>query len=293
MNRLIVAVFALLCLGSGALSAEEKRYGVRVTDAEIKIGQTMPYSGAASAYGAIGKAEVAYFAMINDQGGVNGRKIKFLTLDDGYSPPKTVEQIRKLVEQEQVLLLFQTMGTATNNAIHKYVNDKKVPHLFLASGASLWADPQHFPWTMGWQPDLQTEGAIFAKDILMSKPDARIAVLYQNDDYGKDYMRGFRDRFVDKAAKMIIAEVSYESTDPNVDSQIVTLQGSLADTFFNVSSPKFAAQAIRKAYDLEAAPIPHERIEFGGGGIAASRAREIDRDHLRRIYQGPDRHPVA
>ena len=267
MNWLIVAVFVLLRIGSGALSAEEKRYGPGVTDGEIKIGQTMPYSGAASAYGAIGKAEVAYFAMINDQGGVNGRKIKFLTLDDGYSPPKTVEQIRKLVEQEQVLLLFQTMGTATNNAIHKYVNDKKVPHLFLASGASLWADPQHFPWTMGWQPDLQTEGAIFAKDILKSKPDARIAVLYQNDDYGKDYMRGFRDGFGDKAAKMIIAEASYESTDPNVDSQIVTLRGSLADTFFNVSSPKFAAQAIRKAYDI--GWKPRQYLTSGSSSVAA------------------------
>ncbi len=267
MSWLIVAVFVLLCLGSGALSAEEKRYGPGLADAEIKIGQTMPYSGAASAYGAIGKAEVAYFAMINDQGGVNGRKIKFLTLDDGYSPPKTVEQIRKLVEQEQVLLLFQTMGTATNSAIHKYVNDKKVPHLFLASGASLWADPQHFPWTIGWQPDLQTEGAIFAKDILKSKPDARIAVLYQNDDYGKDYMRGFRDGFGDKAAKMIIAEVSYESTDPNVDSQIVTLRGSLADTFFNVSSPKFAAQAIRKAYDI--GWKPRQYLTSGSSSVAA------------------------
>src|SRR5216683_772017 len=268
MRRLASVIVTVACL---ALPMEpvaaQKRYAPGASDGEIKIGQTMPYSGAASAYGTIGKAEAAYFAMINDQGGINGRKIKFLTVDDGYSPPKTVEQIRKLVEQEQVLLLFQTMGTATNNAVHKYVNDKKVPHLFLASGASLWGDPQHFPWTMGWQPDLQTEGAIFAKDILKSKPDARIAVLYQNDDYGKDYMRGFRDGFGDKAAKMIIAEVSYESTDPNVDSQIVTLQGSLADIFFNVSSPKFAAQAIRKAYDT--GWKPRQYLTSGSSSVAA------------------------
>jgi branched-chain amino acid transport system substrate-binding protein len=248
-------------------AAGEKRYGPGVTDAEIKIGQTMPYSGPASAYGAIGKAEAAYFAMLNEQGGINGRKIKFLTLDDGYSPPKTVEQIRKLVEQEEVLLLFQTMGTATNNAIHKYVNDKKVPHLFLATGASLWADPEHFPWTMGWQPDLQTEGAIFAKDILKEKPRARVAVLYQNDDYGKDYLRGFGDGLAAEAGKMIVATASYETTDANVDSQIVTLQASDADVLFNVSSPKFAAQAIRKAYNI--GWKPRQYLTSGSSSVAA------------------------
>jgi len=247
--------------------AGEKRYGPGVTDAEIKIGQTMPYSGPASAYGAIGKAEAAYFAMLNERGGINGRKIRFLSLDDGYSPPKTVEQIRKLVEQEEVLLLFQTMGTATNNAIHKYVNDKKVPHLFLATGASLWADPEHFPWTMGWQPDLQTEGSIFAKDILKEKPQARIAVLYQNDDYGKDYLRGFKDGLAAEADKMIVATASYETTDANVDSQIVTLQASDADVFFNVSSPKFAAQAIRKAYNI--GWKPRQYLTSGSSSVAA------------------------
>jgi len=247
--------------------AGEKRYGPGVTDAEIKIGQTMPYSGPASAYGAIGKAEAAYFVMLNDRGGINGRKIRFLSLDDGYSPPKTVEQIRKLVEQEEVLLLFQTMGTATNNAIHKYVNDKKVPHLFLATGASLWADPEHFPWTMGWQPDLQTEGSIFAKDILKEKPQARIAVLYQNDDYGKDYLRGFKDGLAAEADKMIVATASYETTDANVDSQIVTLQASDADVFFNVSSPKFAAQAIRKAYNI--GWKPRQYLTSGSSSVAA------------------------
>ncbi len=268
MRRLASVIVTVACL---ALPMEpvaaQKRYAPGASDGEIKIGQTMPYSGAASAYGAIGKAEAAYFAMINEQGGVNGRKIRFFSLDDGYSPPKTVEQVRKLVEQEEVLLLFQTMGTATNNAVRKYVNDKKVPHVFLASGASLWADPEHFPWTMGWQPDLQTEGAIYAKDIQREKPGARIALLYQNDDYGKDYRKGFRDALGDRADKMIVGEASYESTDPTVDSQIVTLQASGADTFFNVSSPKFAAQAIRRAYDI--GWKPRQYLTSGSSSVAA------------------------
>jgi len=268
MRRLASVIVTVACL---ALPMEpvaaQKRYAPGASDGEIKIGQTMPYSGAASAYGAIGKAEAAYFAMINEQGGVNGRKIRFFSLDDGYSPPKTVEQVRKLVEQEEVLLLFQTMGTATNNAVRKYVNDKKVPHVFLASGASLWADPEHFPWTMGWQPDLQTEGAIYAKDIQREKPGARIALLYQNDDYGKDYLKGFRDALGDRADKMIVGEASYESTDPTVDSQIVTLQASGADTFFNVSSPKFAAQAIRRAYDI--GWKPRQYLTSGSSSVAA------------------------
>lgn len=268
MLRLVLASMVLGALVSAtAPAAAQKRYGPGVSDDEITIGQTMPYSGAASAYGAIGRAEAAYFAMINDQGGINRRKIRFLSFDDGYSPPKTVEQVRRLVEQEQVLLLFQTMGTATNNAIHKYVNDRKVPHLFLASGASLWADPEHFPWTMGWQPDLQLEGAIFARDVLERRPNARIALLYQNDDYGKDYRKGFRDALSDRAAKMIVAEASYESTDPTVDSQIVALQASGADTFFNVSSPKFAAQAIRRAYDI--GWRPQQYLTSGSSSVAA------------------------
>jgi branched-chain amino acid transport system substrate-binding protein len=258
----------LLCLTLAARPiAAEKRYGPGVSDEAIKIGQTMPYSGPASAYGTIGKAEAAYFAMINERGGINGRKITFLSLDDSYSPPKTVEQIRKLIEQDQVLLLFQTMGTATNNAIHKYVNDKKVPHLFLASGASLWSDPQHFPWTMGWQPDLETEGAVFARDTLKETPNAKVAVLYQNDDYGKDYIRGFRAALGEKAAKMIVATASYEVTDPTVDSQIVTLQASEADIFFNVSSPKFAAQAIRRAYEI--GWKPRQYLTSGSSSVAA------------------------
>ncbi len=226
-----------------------------VTKDEIKIGQTMPYSGPASAYGAIGKAELAYFKMINDQGGVNGRKINLLSLDDGYQPPKTVEQIRRLVEQEEVAFIFQSLGTPTNSAIHKYLNDRKVPHLFVATGATKWADPQHFPWTMGWQPNYQTESHIYAKYILANKPDAKIGILYQNDDYGKDYVIGLKDALGAKYAAMVVKEVSYETSDPTIDSQIVTLQASGADVFLNVTTPKFAAQAIRKAYDIGWRPL--------------------------------------
>jgi branched-chain amino acid transport system substrate-binding protein len=255
MNRKWLAGLSLMAcvVASGAWA--QKNYGPGVTDAEIKIGQTMPYSGPASAYGTIGRSEAAYFNMINDQGGINGRKIKFISLDDGYSPPRTVEQVRKLIEEEQVLLLFQTLGTPTNTAIHKYMNAKKVPQLFVATGATKWGDPEHFPWTMGWQPNYQTEGHLYAKYLLKNKPAARIAVLFQNDDYGKDYVKGLHDGLGDKADKMIVKEVSYEVTDPTVDSQIVTLQSSGADTFFIIATPKFAAQAIRKTYDVGWKPL--------------------------------------
>jgi branched-chain amino acid transport system substrate-binding protein len=226
-----------------------------VTDKEIKIGQTMPYSGPASAYGTIGKAELAYFKKINDEGGINGRKINLLSFDDGYSPPKTVEQVRRLVEQEQVAFIFQSLGTPPNSAIHKYLNDHKVPQLFVATGATKWADPEHFPWTMGWQPNYQTEGRIYAKYLLANKPAAKIAILYQNDDYGKDYVVGLKAGLGAKATSMIVKEISYEVTDPTVDSQVVSLQASGADTFLNVTTPKFAAQAIRKAYDIGWKPL--------------------------------------
>src|SRR5712691_7311784 len=229
----VAALAAALAVCSPATA--QKKYGPGATDSEIKIGNTMPYSGPASAYGTIGRSEAAYFKMINEHGGVNGRKIEFVTLDDGYSPPKTVEQVRKLVEQEEVLFLFQTLGTPSNTAIQQYLNAKKVPQLFVATGATKWGDPQHFPWTMGWQPNYQTEARIYAKYIAQSQPDAKIGILYQNDDYGKDYVKGFKDGLGDKAAKMIVAEVSYESTDPTVDSQIVMLQGAGTDVFFNVS----------------------------------------------------------
>jgi branched-chain amino acid transport system substrate-binding protein len=228
----------------------QKKYDPGATDTEIKIGQTNPYSGPASAYGTIGRSEAAYFKMINDQGGINGRKINFISLDDAYSPPKTVEQVRRLVEQDEVLFLFQSLGTPSNTAIHKYMNAKKVPQLFVATGATKWGDPQNFPWTMGWQPNYQTEGHLYAKYLLQNKPDAKIAVLYQNDDYGKDYLKGLHDGLGSQAGKMIAREVSYEVTDPTVDSQIVTLQASGADTLFIIATPKFAAQAIRKTYDV-------------------------------------------
>jgi branched-chain amino acid transport system substrate-binding protein len=236
-------------------AAAQKKYGPGVTDKEIKIGQTNPYSGNASSYASNGKTEAAYFAMINDQGGINGRKINFISLDDGYSPPRTVEQVRKLVEQDNVLLVYAPLGTPPNSAIHQYMNAKKVPQLFVATGATKWGDPKHFPWTMGWQPSYQTEAKIYAKYLLETKPDAKVAILYQNDDYGKDYVKGFKDGLGDKAAKMIVSEVSYESTDPTIDSQIVTLKSSGADVFFDVTIPKFAAQAIRKAYDIDWHPL--------------------------------------
>jgi branched-chain amino acid transport system substrate-binding protein len=244
---------ATLALGLAALAtpaAAQKKYDPGATDSEIKIGQTMPYSGPASAYGVIGKTEAAYFKMINDNGGINGRKINFISLDDGYSPPKTVEMARRLVEQEEVLFLLNTLGTPPNSAIHKYMNIKKVPHLVLATGASKWNDPKNFPWTMGFNPNYHSEGKLYAQEILRTKPNAKVAVLFQNDDYGKDYLQGFREGLGAKAKAMIVAEASYEVTDPTVDSQIVTLQGSGADTFFNITTPKFAAQAIRKVADI-------------------------------------------
>jgi len=226
-----------------------------VTDKEIKIGQTMPYSGPASSYGAIGKTELAYFKKVNDEGGISGRMVNLLSLDDGYSPPKTVEQIRRLVEQDGVAFIFQSLGTPSNSAIQKYLNDRKVPQLFVATGATKWNDPKRFPWTMGWQPNYQTEAHIYAKYLLTDKPDAKIGILYQNDDYGKDYVIGLKDGLGDKAKTMIVKEESYETSDPTIDSQIVSLQASGADTFLNATTPKFAAQAIRKSYDIGWKPL--------------------------------------
>ncbi|MGO8973098.1 MAG: ABC transporter substrate-binding protein [Steroidobacteraceae bacterium] len=235
---------------AGGLAFAAGQYGPGASDTEIKIGNTMPYSGPASAYGAVGKAEAAYFAMINDQGGINGRKINFITRDDGYSPPKTVELVRQLVEQDQVLLLFNTLGTPPNSAIRGYLNDNKVPQLFVATGADKWNDPKHYPWTMGWLPSYRVEARIYARYILKNLPNAKIAVLYQNDDFGKDYLVGLREGLGDKADKMIVATKTYETTDPTVDSQIVALQGSGSDVLLTAAIPKFAAQAIRKVYDI-------------------------------------------
>jgi len=256
MNFKLVSLAAILAAALASPAAfAQKKYDPGASDTEIKIGNTNPYSGPASAYGTIGKSIAAYFKMINEQGGVNGRKITFISYDDGYSPPKTVEMVRKLVEQDEVLFIFQTLGTPSNTAIHKYMNTKKVPQLHVATGATKWNDPKEYPWTMGWQPNYQTEARVYAQYILKTKPDAKIAILFQNDDYGKDYLKGMKDGLGDKAATMIVKEVSYEVTDPTVDSQMVQLQASGADVFFNITTPKFAAQAIRKAYDLGWKPL--------------------------------------
>jgi branched-chain amino acid transport system substrate-binding protein len=250
---IFVAAVLAAALSSPALA--QKKYDPGATDSEIRLGNTNPYSGPASAYGTIAKSIAAYFKMVNDQGGINGRKVNFISYDDSYSPPKTVEMVRKLVEQDNVLFVFQTLGTPSNTAIHKYMNMKKVPQMHVATGATKWNDPKNFPWTMGWQPNYQSEGRAYAAHILKNKPDAKIGVLLQNDDYGKDYLKGFKDGLGDKAKSMIVAEVSYEVSDPTVDSQIVQLQASGANVFFNITTPKFAAQAIRKAYDIGWKPV--------------------------------------
>ena len=228
----------------------QKKYDPGVSDTEIKLGHTNPYSGPLSAYGVIGKAEAAYWQMVNDKGGINGRKVNFITYDDGYSPPKTVEMVRKLVEDDKVFAIFQLLGTPTNTVVHKYLNQKKVPQLFVATGASKWGDPKNFPWTMGWQPDYATEGGIYAKHMLSQHKGEKIAVLWQNDDSGKDYVAGFMKGLGKENEKMVVASVSYEVTDPTVDSQIIQLKNSGATVFFNDAAPKAAAQAIRKVAEL-------------------------------------------
>ena len=243
-----------LTVGTGVALAE-KKYGPGVTDTEIKIGQTMPYSGPASLYSTVGKAMVAYFDKVNAEGGVNGRKIKLISLDDGYSPPKAVEQTRKLVEQEEVLLIFGTLGNAVNMAIHKYLNNKKVPQLLIASTSVKWNDPQNFPWTIAFQPNQKTEGGVYVKYLLQNHPNAKIAILHQNDDFGGGYVQHVKDALGERAAKMIVAQASYEVTDPSVDSQIVSLQSSGADTLLIFASPKFSGMAIRKVYDIGWRPL--------------------------------------
>jgi branched-chain amino acid transport system substrate-binding protein len=233
----------------------QKKYDTGATDKEIKIGGISPYSGPASAYGAIGKAIGAYIDKVNAEGGINGRKLNWISLDDGYNPAKTVEQARRLVEEEEVLFVFNTLGTPPNSAIHKYMNAKKVPQLFVATGATKWGDPKNFPWTMGWQPNYQSESKVFVAHMLETKPNAKVAILYQNDDYGKDYVKGFEDGLGDKAKTMIVSKLSYEVTDPTVDSQLLSLKASGADTFFNVTTPKFAAMAIKKNAELGWKPL--------------------------------------
>src|SRR6202166_646775 len=244
-------VLAATCAGAIA----PKKYDTGATDTEIKIGNIMPYSGPASAYGVIGKTEQAYFNKINAEGGINGRKINFISYDDAYSPPKAVEQARKLVESDEVLFVFNSLGTPSNSAIQKYMNSKKVPQLFVATGATKWNDPKDFPWTMGWQPNYQSETQIYAKYLLKNKPDAKIAVLFQNDDYGKDYLKGLKDGLGPKAASMIIAEESFETTEPTIDSHIVKLKSTGADVFVDIATPKFAAQAIKKIAEIEWKPL--------------------------------------
>jgi branched-chain amino acid transport system substrate-binding protein len=248
---LLAPLFVGLFVTSSAFA--QKRYDLGASDTEIKIGNIMPYSGPLSSYGLIGRTEGAYFEKINAEGGIKGRKIRFISYDDGFSPPKTVEQARKLVESDEVLLIFQSLGTPTNTAIQKYMNTKKVPQLFVATGATKFGDPKQFPWTMGWQPTYQTEGRIFAKYLLTNHPGAKIAVLYQNDDAGKDYLKGLKDGL--DGRMQIVGEAPYEVADPTVDSEIVTLKSTGAEVFFNESAPKFAAQAIRKAAELNWKPL--------------------------------------
>jgi len=253
-SGLLSAALTILAVTSVS-AADQKKYDTGATDTEIKIGNIMPYSGPASSYSVIGKTEAAYFNKINAEGGINGRKINFISYDDGYSPPKTVEQARKLVESDDVLLIFNSLGTPPNSAIHKYMNAKKVPQLFVATGATKWNDPKEFPWTMGYQPNYQSEGQIYAKYILKNMPNAKIAILYQNDDYGKDYVKGMKDGLGAKAGSMIVAEESYETTEPTIDSHVVNLKASGADVFFDVAIPKFAAQAIKTVAEIEWKPL--------------------------------------
>jgi branched-chain amino acid transport system substrate-binding protein len=267
--RVAVLSAALVGLAIATTPASaQKKYDTGVTDTEIKIGNIMPYSGPASAYGVIGKTEAAYFNKINTEGGINGRKINFITYDDSASPPKTVEQSRKLVEGDEVFLIFNSLGTAPNSAIQKYMNQKKVPQLFVATGATKWGDPKNFPWTMGWQPNYQTEGRIYAKYILDTKPDGKIAVLYQNDDYGKDLLKGLKDGLGAKAS-MVIATESYELTDPTIDNHVVSLKASGADIYVSVTTPKFAAQSLKKVKEIGWTPAMHilNNVASSIGGV--------------------------
>ena len=257
-RRGFVAGASALALTSGSTSAfAQKKYDDGVSDTEIKIGNTNPYSGPASAYAAIAKTIDTYFKVVNEAGGVNGRKIKFISLDDGYNPSKTVEMVRQLVEQDKIFALFQSLGTPCNTAIHKYMNQKKVPQLYVATGASKWGDPKHFPWTMGYQPDYHTEGVIYAKHILANIKEPKVGILMQNDDFGKDYVDGFKEGLGADAAKVIVKHVTYEATDPTVESQIIQLKDSGANVFLNIAIPKFAAQAIRKAADIAWKPVQY------------------------------------
>ncbi|WP_439372987.1 ABC transporter substrate-binding protein [Bradyrhizobium sp. DASA03120] len=279
----LLAAFALCTAMSGPAQAQ-KKYDSGASDAEIKIGNIMPYSGPASAYSAIGKTEEAYFNKINAEGGINGRKIKFISYDDGYSPPKTVEQARKLVESDGVLLIFGSLGTSTNGAIRKYMNEKKVPQLFVASGASKWNDPKQYPWTMGWQPSYASEARIYAKYIMKEKPDAKIGVLYQNDDFGKDYLKGLKEGLGPKAS-VIVLEESYDTSEPAIDEHVVKLKTSGADVFISITTPKFAAQAIKKAAEINWRPVHIiSNVSASVGGVLEPAGLEISQGILSATY---------
>ena len=283
-RQLLALVLALGVAGLAAVPAGAQTV-VGVTATEIKIGNTNPYSGPASAYGTIGKVIGAYFKKVNDEGGVNGRKINYITYDDGYSPPKTVEMVRKLVEQDQVAALFQTLGTPPNSAIHKYMNQQKVPHLFVATGATKWNDPQNFPWTMGFQPNYQTEGRVYAAHVLKNHPGAKIGILYQNDDYGKDYLKGFEDGLGEANKKMIVLKQSYEVTDPTIDSQIVNLKNSGANVFFNITIPKFAVQAIKKVHDIGWKPTHYlNNVSSSLATVLKPAGLEASKDLITALY---------
>jgi branched-chain amino acid transport system substrate-binding protein len=253
LATLSAAIAVTTATSTGAFA--QKKYDTGATDTEIKIGNIMPYSGPASAYGIIGKTQAAYFNKINQEGGINGRKINFVSYDDGYSPPKAVEQARKLVESDEVLFIFNSLGTPSNSAIQKYMNDKKVPQLFVATGATKWNDPKNFPWTMGWQPNYQSEGIIYAKYLMKEKPAGKIGILYQNDDFGKDVLKGVKDGLGAKAASMIVAEEPYETSVPTIESQVVALKSKGADVFISITTPKFGAQSIKKVAELGWKPL--------------------------------------
>jgi branched-chain amino acid transport system substrate-binding protein len=284
-KRVLLASIAAGLVAVAGPALAQKKYDIGATDTEIKIGNTNPYSGPASAYGLIGKTIDAYFKKVNAEGGINGRKVNFITYDDGYSPPKAVEQVRKLVESDEVLLVFQPLGTPSNTAIQKYMNSKKVPQLFVATGATKWGDPKGNPWTMGWQPTYQAEGQIYAKYIMKNHPNAKIGILFQNDDYGKDYVKGIKDGLGDKAKTMIVSELPYEPADPTVDSQIVSLKGSGADVFFNVTTPKFAAQAIKKAAEIGWKPVHLlNNVSNSVGSVLKPAGLEASKDVLSTGY---------
>jgi branched-chain amino acid transport system substrate-binding protein len=279
-RSILAAAGSALALSAPFLAARPARaakdYGPGVTDSEIKIGNTGPYSGPASSYSAVPKSQVAYWKMINDQGGINGRKIDFISYDDGYTPPKTVEMVRKLVEQDEVLLVASPLGTPTNSAIWHYMNQHKVPQLFVATGATKWDDPKGHPWTIGWQPNYQSEGRIYAAYILKEKPDGKIGVLYQDDDFGKDYLKGLIDGLGDKAGTMIAVKASYETTDPTVDSQVIGMKAAGIDVFVNTAIPKFAAQAIKKAAEIEWKPL-HVLSSIGNSVGATLKPAGLDK----------------